>query len=166
MGKGLETRKRQKRSIINKRRRKVVVSLKIAAVFILSESYITVLLGKNIYSACCFTYKHCVLCLGFLNSYSSISFNKLFSSCHLIFYPCYTYLILEMYVCKYNISVIVRKVSKDIFFPYLAIETAFTVAFSVDTENFWKGRGLLYIQGCIKTVGIYWLTCVSKTFGQ
>ena len=31
------------------------------------------------------------------------------------------------------------------FFPYLAIETEFTVAFSVDTENFWQGRGLLYI---------------------
>ena len=119
MGKEPETRKRQKHSIIKKRRRKVVVSLKIAAVFILSENYITVLLGKNIYSACCFTYKHCVLCLGFLNSYS-ISFNKLFSLCHLIFCPCYTYLILEMHVCKYNISVIVRKVSKDILFPLLS----------------------------------------------
>lgn len=41
------------------------------------------------------------------------------------------------------------------FSPYLAIETEFTVAFSADTENFWKGRGLLYIRGCIKTVSGY-----------
>jgi len=112
VGKELETRKKQKHSIVKKRRRKVVVSLKIAAVFILFENYITMLLGKNIYSACCFTYKHCVLCLGFLNSYSIALISY---SLHAISYFAHATLILEMYVHKCNISVIVRKVSKDIF---------------------------------------------------
>ena len=49
-------------------------------------------------------------------------------------------------------QLLLGKYLKTFYFPYLAIETEFTVAFSVETENFWKGRGLLYIRGCVKTV--------------